>query len=205
MRGRRVADGVRPDALFSQLRVLGNDSVDVSGDDVMNAEPRQRFSVAVKEHTLVVRLTAGELFKLASGRDPQRAKAYLVPLSVKLDKRLSYLGGVQSEIANCELSCFTGACSRVIHKQQQGAISGADPRGVAGCVKQGIDFVLFQVAHGHGGATLEHDRPDRGTPRQVFRTALSDESCQRMDRRQSLIPRRNATFSNLLDVTHELP
>src|SRR5215471_19504514 len=38
MRGSRVADGVRPDALFSQLRAFRNEFANVPCDYVMNAE-----------------------------------------------------------------------------------------------------------------------------------------------------------------------
>ena len=60
-----MADGVWPDALFSQFRVLRNEFANVPGDYVMNAESSQRLPVAAEEHALVVRLTTGELFQLS--------------------------------------------------------------------------------------------------------------------------------------------
>src|SRR5262249_46827855 len=65
MSSSRVADGVRPDALFSQLWAFRNEFANVTGDDVMNAESSQRLAVAAEEHPLLVRLTAGELFQLS--------------------------------------------------------------------------------------------------------------------------------------------
>jgi hypothetical protein len=65
MSGRRVADGVRPDALFSELRVIHSEFANVPGDDVMDAKTSQRLPVAAEEHSLVIRLAAGELFQFA--------------------------------------------------------------------------------------------------------------------------------------------
>ena len=82
----------------------------------MDAESRQRLPVPAQEHILLTRLAAGELFQFARGGGPQRAEADFVSLPVKLDKRLRYLAGMYSEIADREPSCrrwVAHACRRL--------------------------------------------------------------------------------------------
>ena len=111
MSGSRVADGVGPDAFLPKFWVFRSEFANVPGDDVMDAKPSQRLSVAAEEHSLVIRLAARELFQFARGGGPQRAEANFVSLAVKLDKRSRYFAGTPSEIANCQPSRLAGACS----------------------------------------------------------------------------------------------
>jgi hypothetical protein len=110
---------------------------------------------------------------------------------------------MQAEIIDTQFGCFISPCSRVVHKEQKGAIPMAKCSGWVGRIQQSIDFRLFEIADWHGGRTLGLDGAELSTPVQIFGASFCDEASESMDGRQTLIATGDAAFPLFFDVPQE--
>ena len=100
---------------------------------------------------------------------------------------------MQAEIIDAQFGCFISSCSRVVHKEQKGAIPIAKCSGWVGRIQQSIDFRLFEIADWYGG-NIWTLRRELSTPVQIFGASFCDEAGERMDGRQTLIATGDAAF-----------
>src|SRR5581483_2584125 len=132
MCGGRVSQSVRTHSFCQQGRHIFPSLGHADPHQSIDTEPRERFSMAIQEHSVVLRTTFDQPAELFGCVLPERTAPYLSTFSVDADTRCSMWSRAKVEISNLKSCRFTGTNSRVVEKQQQRMVPVARGRGAIG-------------------------------------------------------------------------
>jgi hypothetical protein len=126
MRGGRVTYGVWPDSFLAHFRHAVRGGTGISCHDFMDAEACQRLRATIEEHSFLNVAPSDEASQGIGCGSPERAYANLASLAVEAHRRQrAVCAAVQAEIFDAYFGGFFCPCSRVVQKQQYGAIPTA--------------------------------------------------------------------------------
>jgi hypothetical protein len=110
---------------------------------------------------------------------------------------------VNLDVLDRDEGSLTGPRSGVIEEHQQRMVAAANGTTAIRFLNQRVDFGFVEVTKPGSVKPLEGNGAHAGTPGNVLRRALGDESREGVDRRQTLIARSDAALALLFHVGEE--
>src|ERR1700723_1959934 len=166
---------MRADPFLAHLWHALHGCLRIARYDPMDAEAGQLSRAAIEEHSFFSAPPGDKVSQCHGCGGPERTDANFAAFAVKTHRRQSAVcAAMQAEIIDTQFGCFISPCSRVVHKEQKGAIPMAKCSGWVGRIQQSIDFRLFEIADWHGGRTLGLDGAELSTPVQIFGASFCD-------------------------------
>jgi hypothetical protein len=101
------------------------------------------------------------------------------------------------EISDLDMGCLVCTRAGVVEEKQHGMISATLGHVRIRGRQQGVHLRFLEVAQQRPDRFLERDGTDLPAPLDLFRVVFTDEECQGMNRRQTLIARPHTTASPL--------
>ena len=169
-------------------------------DECVDAKACHRMAAAIEKNRCRGGAVCDEICKFSNSDRPQWAVTLFATFAADLRG-----AACQVEFAHEQLCGFLGASPGVIEKQQQGVIAATlGSLAVWGCQER-IHLWFIQIGDHCLAGFFERDGTDLTTPGNVFRTVLSHEARQRVNRSQPLVACGNRTLPRLFQVCQEEP
>jgi hypothetical protein len=136
--------------------------------------------------------------ELLNGARPQRTLPLFATFAADFHRATR-----QVQFADEQLCSFLGASSGVVEKQQQSVVATALGGLAIWDAQQRIHLRFVQIGNDCLAGLFERNGTDLAAPSDVFRTVLSHEASQSMNRGQPLVPSGDRTLPHLFQIGQE--